>query len=85
MFDEPAAGVDIAGQENLYELLHRLQDTYRLTLLLISHDLSVVYAYANKVLCLNHRQLCFGAPQEVLSEKTLEQLYGKVKLYSHKY
>jgi zinc transport system ATP-binding protein len=83
LLDEPAAGVDIAGQENVYELLHTLQDLHQLALLLISHDLSVVYRYATRVLCLHHQQVCFGVPQEVLSKETLDQLYGKVKLYHH--
>jgi len=83
LLDEPAAGVDIAGQENIYELLHNLQDLHQLTLLLISHDLSVVYRNSTKVLCLNHQQICFGVPQEVLTKETLDQLYGKMKLYHH--
>lgn len=81
LFDEPTASVDIAGQETVYELLHRLQDTHNLTLMLISHDLTVVYRYANKVLCLNHSQLCFGVPQDVLTTEELQKLYGSDKLY----
>ena len=84
LFDEPTANVDVAGQETVYELLHRLQDKYDLTLILISHDLTVVYRYANKVLCLNREQVCFGAPSEVLTPKELEKLYGGGhKFYHH--
>ncbi|MDO8523254.1 MAG: metal ABC transporter ATP-binding protein [bacterium] len=84
MFDEPTASVDIAGQETVYELLHKLQDEHGLTLMLISHDLSVIYKYANKVLCLNKAQTCFGPPSEVLSSAELEKLYGGGgKLYHH--
>lgn len=84
LFDEPTASVDIAGQETVYELLHKLQDEHNLTLVLISHDLSVVYKYANKVLCLNKTQVCFGLPSEVLNSKELEKLYGGGKnLYHH--
>ena len=84
MFDEPTASVDIAGQETVYELLHKLQDEHGLTLMLISHDLSVVYKYANNVLCLNKAQTCFGQPSEVLNSKELEKLYGGGgKLYHH--
>ena len=53
LFDEPTASVDVAGQRTVYELLHKLQDEHNLALILISHDLTVVYRYANKVLCLN--------------------------------
>jgi len=84
LFDEPTASVDVAGQETVYELLHRLQDKYDLTLILISHDLTVVYRYADKVLCLNRAQVCFGAPSEVLTPKELEKLYGGGhKFYHH--
>jgi zinc transport system ATP-binding protein len=83
LFDEPTASVDIAGQETVYEMLHRLQSKSSLTLLLISHDLTIVYKYANKVLCLNHTQTCFGAPREVLSAEELAKLYGSEKFYAH--
>lgn len=84
LFDEPTASIDVAGQETIYDLLHRLQDVRQLTLILISHDLSVVYNYANKVLCLNHRRICFGEPKEVLTAAELAKLYGgSNKHYSH--
>lgn len=84
LFDEPTASVDMAGQETVYELLHKLQDDYNLTLILISHDLTVVYKYALKVLCLNRTQVCFGPPSEVLTTQELERLYGgERKFYRH--
>lgn len=83
LFDEPTASVDVAGQETVYELLHRLQDKYDLTLILISHDLTVVYRYANRVLCLNRAQVCFGVPSEVLTPKELEKLYGSGRKFYH--
>src|SRR3989338_7698268 len=60
--DEPTASIDIAGQETVYELLRKLQDERGLAIIIISHDLSVVYKYAGKVLCLNKDQICFGPP-----------------------
>lgn len=85
LFDEPTASVDIGGQETIYELLHNLQDKSDLTLALISHDLAIVYKYANKVLCLNHSEVCFGPPLEVLTSEGLKKLYGGTsKFYKHK-
>lgn len=81
LFDEPTASIDVAGQETIYDLLYRLQTVHNLTLMLISHDLSVVYNYANKVLCLNHRQICFGPPREVLTTEELAELYGGPRKY----
>ncbi|MEK7560529.1 MAG: metal ABC transporter ATP-binding protein [Patescibacteria group bacterium] len=76
LFDEPTAGIDKPSEEQIYETLHRLQDERQLTILTISHDLSLVNRYADKVLCLNKRNICFGVPEEVLRSETLTDLYG---------
>ncbi len=76
LFDEPTAGVDEPGQEQLYEMIHRIQQAHGLTLLLISHELSVVYRHATNVLCLSRGRRCFGPPSEVLTPAAIEQLYG---------
>ncbi|RJP44340.1 metal ABC transporter ATP-binding protein [Candidatus Parcubacteria bacterium] len=84
LFDEPTASIDQSGEEQMYELIHRLQEKYKLTVVLVSHDLSFVYRYATKVLCLNRQNICFGPPQEVLDPKTLAKLYGvDFKYYVH--
>jgi zinc transport system ATP-binding protein len=82
LFDEPTAGVDEPGEERLYEMIHRLQEAERLTLLLISHELSVVYRYATNVLCLSREQPCFGPP-EILTPERIEQVYGTPLKYHH--
>lgn len=83
LFDEPTASIDIAGQGTIYELLHRLQDIQHFALILISHDLTMVYRYADKVLCLNRTQICFGVPQEVLTPEELRKVYGETSFYHH--
>ncbi|QQG42598.1 MAG: metal ABC transporter ATP-binding protein [Candidatus Giovannonibacteria bacterium] len=83
LFDEPTASVDVAGQRTVYELLHKLQEEHNLALILISHDLTVVYRYANKVLCLNRQQVCFGVPGEVLTPAELAKLYGGDRKFYH--
>lgn len=86
LLDEPTASIDLPGEEQIYDLIHRLQDKYGLTMLLVSHDLSLVYRYANKVLCLNREMLCFGSPEEVLTPKVLEALYrGPHKYFHHEH
>ena len=74
--DEPTAGVDEPGEEQLYEMLERVRRAQGLTLLLISHELSVVFRHATNVLCLSREQPCFGPPQDVLTPAAIEQLYG---------
>ena len=83
LFDEPTASVDLAGQKTVYELLHKLQDERNLALILISHDLTVVYRHAQKVLCLNRQQICFGVPSEVLTPAELAKLYGGDRKFYH--
>ena len=76
LLDEPTAGVDEPGQEKLNELVRRVQEDLGLTVLLISHDLSVVYRYATNVLCLSREQPCFGPPRTILTPERLHELYG---------
>lgn len=77
LLDEPTAGVDEPGQERMNETIHRLQVESNVTVLLISHELNVVFRYADNVLCLTPRHTCFGIPREVLTADTLTQLYGE--------
>lgn len=84
LFDEPTSGVDEPGEERLYEMIHRIQAAERLTLLLISHELSVVYRYAENVLCLGREHPCFGPPNEILTPETIEEVYGEpLKYHRH--
>jgi zinc transport system ATP-binding protein len=76
LLDEPTASIDESGEEHIYELIHRLQGQFKLAVITVSHDLSFVYRYATKVLCLNRRSVCMGAPREALTPEVLEQLYG---------
>ena len=76
LLDEPTASIDESGEEHIYELIHRLQDQFKLAVITVSHDLSFVYRYATRVLCLNRRTVCVGTPREVLTPEVLEQLYG---------
>jgi zinc transport system ATP-binding protein len=76
LLDEPTAGVDEPGQERLNELVRRLQREQGLTVLFISHELSVVYRYATEVLCLSRDRVCVGPPKTVLTPELLHDMYG---------
>jgi len=81
LLDEPTASIDEPGEEHIYELIHRLQDQYGLASIMVSHDLSFVFRYATKVLCVNRRSLCLGTPREVLAPEVLKKLYGEPYSY----
>ncbi len=83
LLDEPTAGVDIGFKDTIYSLIHRVQTERRTTILLISHDLSVVYRYAQNVLCLNKSVLSQGPPVEALTPEALAVLYGDTSYYRH--
>ena len=85
IFDEPTSGIDIGGTETIYSLLHNFWEKYDMTIILVTHDLSVVWEHADNVLCLNKTGKCFGVPQKVLTTENLRELYGvDVKYYHHK-
>ena len=84
IFDEPTAGIDLPGEEEIYATIHRLQDERGFTVILISHDLSLVYRYADKVLCLSRNNTCFGEPEKTLSQENLEKIFGSTRqFYRH--
>lgn len=81
LLDEPTAGVDEAGQERLNDLAHRLRDEHGVTVLLISHELSVVFQYATRVLCLGHGHASIGPPETILTPERLREAYGTSVAY----
>jgi zinc transport system ATP-binding protein len=84
LLDEPTAGIDEPRQEQLYETVHRLQTEQGVTVLLISHEMSIVFQHATNVLCLSREYTCFGVPRQVLTPEYLAQVYGApVGLYLH--
>ena len=86
LFDEPTSGIDIGGEETIYSLLHKFWKEKHLTILLVTHDLNIVWEHASNVLCLNKKKLCMGKPDEVLSPENLKKLYGsKIKFYKHEH
>ncbi|MDO8466837.1 MAG: metal ABC transporter ATP-binding protein [bacterium] len=86
LFDEPTTGIDIGGEETIYNLLGKLHREHGLTIILITHDFNIVYRYAEKVLCLNKEKVCFGSPKEALNPKILEELYGsQIGIYPHEH
>jgi zinc transport system ATP-binding protein len=83
VLDEPTAGVDIGFEETIYSLIRRVQTERGTTVLLISHDLSVAYRYAQKVLCLNKSVVCQGPPVEALKPEALSILDGDTGYFRH--
>lgn len=84
LFDEPTAGVDIGAEGSIYSLLHEVQNSEKLTILLISHELDLVFKYANNVVCLNKQSVCYGPPRQVFNNENLVKLFGSdMAFYQH--
>jgi zinc transport system ATP-binding protein len=67
LFDEPTASLDELEEKRIYELLHRLKEETGITVVVVSHDLSVVYRSATMVRCIGKGKPCFGPPKDVLT------------------
>lgn len=76
VLDEPVQGVDFAGEIALYELIARIRDELQCGVLLISHDLHVVMAATDRVVCLNGHVCCSGTPTAVAESAEYRALFG---------
>ncbi|WP_343559903.1 metal ABC transporter ATP-binding protein [Kiloniella sp. b19] len=76
VLDEPVQGVDFHGQTALYNLITDLHEEYGFGVLMVSHDLHVVMASTNKVVCLNKHICCTGAPRQVSDDPEYRALFG---------
>ncbi|MFA5951612.1 MAG: ATP-binding cassette domain-containing protein [Hyphomicrobium sp.] len=76
VLDEPVRGVDYVGEAELYTLIGRLRDTRGLGVLLVSHDLHVVMAQSDRVICLNRHVCCSGVPETVAQHPDYVRLFG---------
>ncbi len=84
LFDEVMYGIDAGGKETIYSLLHKFWKKNNLTILMVTHDLSIVWEHANKVLCLNKKKLCYGEPKKILTTENLRKTYKEeIKFYKH--
>ena len=84
ILDEPEAGIDVGGEQTFYDLVENLVENENITALIASHELDIVYTYAQEVICLNKKLLCMGPPRQVLNQETFEELYGRsLKFYGH--
>jgi zinc transport system ATP-binding protein len=84
LLDEPTAGVDTPGEETFYELIAEVHRRHRLTVVLVSHDLSMVYQHASWVYALNGVICCEGLPEQVMNAESLKVAYGiHVSPYQH--
>lgn len=76
VLDEPVRGVDYTGEAELYAMISRLRDERGLGVLLVSHDLHIVMASSDRVICINRHVCCSGVPQSVAQHPEYARLFG---------
>lgn len=76
VLDEPAQGVDISGQNRLYSLIDEVRQRHHCSVLMISHDLHLVMAKTDRVICLNQHVCCHGHPDAVSTDEAFLSLFG---------
>ena len=84
MLDEPSSGIDIAGEETLYDIIEHLNAAHGTTVLLVSHDIAMVSRLVDNVICVNKKMLCYGPPRTALTERKIGELFGpQADIYEH--
>jgi zinc transport system ATP-binding protein len=88
ILDEPLQGVDLSGQTSLFSLIGSLRQELGCAIIMVSHDLHVVMAGTDRVVCLNRHVCCSGKPEAVSHDPAYIELFGpraarELALYSH--
>ena len=88
VLDEPAQGVDVSGQAELYGLISEIRDQQNCGVIMISHDLHLVMSSTDEVVCLNHHVCCHGEPEHVSNDPAFLDLFGarsaeSLAIYTH--
>ncbi len=83
--DEPVGGIDIAGRNAFYQMLLSMKKDMGITIVMVSHEVDVVYKFSNRVVCISRTLHCHGHPHEKLTPQLIRSLYGDaVTLFEHR-
>lgn len=91
VLDEPVQGVDVNGQVELYNLIDSIRNELHCGVLMVSHDLHLVMAKTDTVVCINQHVCCSGTPQHVTGHPAYQALFGipgadeSIAIYSHQH
>lgn len=75
ILDEPLSGVDVEGQTGLMDMLDEIRRTYDLSILMTTHDFSILPRYADQITLIDHRVVRQGTAQEVLSSREFREIF----------
>lgn len=83
LLDEPTAGIDAIGEKQFYAFMEEYIRTTGASVILVSHDMHMVYQYASQVLCLKTSLQCQGTPEEVTSCHAFQTMFGATSTHFH--
>jgi zinc transport system ATP-binding protein len=88
VLDEPAQNLDVNGQHAFYALIEEIFKNRNISILMVSHELHLVMACSNKVICLYHHICCSGTPQSVVQDPEFIKIFGtemanRMAVYHH--
>ncbi|MCU0275362.1 MAG: metal ABC transporter ATP-binding protein [Acidobacteria bacterium] len=75
--DEATSGIDIEGQGDFYSTIQRLNREHGVTVLMVSHEISMVYKFTDRIICLNRDLVSHGETRSALTAEVLRKLYGE--------
>lgn len=77
ILDEPLSGVDVEGMSSLMDMLDEIRRTYDLSILMTTHDFSILDRYADQVVLIDHTVLVQGRPNEVLNSPEFRRVFHR--------
>lgn len=77
ILDEPTLAIDVGGKTDFYQLLSKLNKEQKLTIVMVSHDVTAIAEQVQHVLCVSQSLVCHGTPKRTLTESNLKRIYGK--------
>lgn len=84
LLDEPVSGVDVATRHDVLHLLHELNHSEEIAVVLTTHDLNGIAAHTHTIVCLNRTVIAAGLADQILTAEILERTYGApLEVLSH--
>lgn len=75
ILDEPLSGVDVEGQTELMDMLDEIRKTYDLSIVMTTHDFTMLPRYADRVALINHKLISMDTPAQILNSQEFMDVF----------
>jgi len=79
LLDEPATGIDVLGESDLYSVLEAYRNEAKATMIMVTHDWEVASRHAGQAMILNRKLISYGPTGETLCEECLQKAYMETR------